>query len=169
MRHGILARFPLLYVIMPGCLLEVGCERRSCGFFDVKCGWKHPGWWWNGNKQWVYAAGTIGSVAACFNPVLCMIGNGLMSGVSMADRTYKFVNSGAYNDGGMAWGEFALGIGIDALGFIPGAARAEDGVTSFRGTTWGDANEVIEGQGLVAWRIAKTSRTPRRCAAQAPI
>jgi hypothetical protein len=47
----------------------------------------------------VYAAGTVASIAACFNPVLCAVGNGLMAGVAMADRTYEFVNSGAYNDG----------------------------------------------------------------------
>ncbi|MEV4136545.1 RHS repeat-associated core domain-containing protein [Dactylosporangium sp. NPDC049742] len=102
----------------------------SCGFFDVKCGWKHPGWWWNGNKGWVYAAGTIASIAACFNPVLCLVGGALMSGMSMADRTYEFVNSGGYKDGWMAWGGFALGTGIDALGFIPGAALASRGATA---------------------------------------
>ncbi|GAA3295249.1 RHS repeat-associated core domain-containing protein [Dactylosporangium vinaceum] len=92
----------------------------SCGFFDVKCGWNHPGWWWNGNKGWVEAGGTILSIASCFNPVLCAVTNGTMSAISMADRTYEFVNSGAYKDGWMAAGGFALGMGFDALGFIPG-------------------------------------------------
>jgi hypothetical protein len=50
-----------------------------------------------------------------------------MAGVSMADGTYEFVNSGAYADGAMAWGEFAFGTGVDALGFVPGGGAARRG------------------------------------------
>jgi hypothetical protein len=101
----------------------------SCGFFDVKCGWSHPGWWWNGNKGWVQAGVMVAGIGVCaFTAGAgCYLAGAVGAGMSMADRTYEFVNSGAYRDGGLAWGEYALGMGVDALGFIPGGGAAARG------------------------------------------
>ncbi|GIM89932.1 RHS repeat domain-containing protein [Paractinoplanes toevensis] len=93
----------------------------SCGFWDFKCGVKHPGWWWSGNKGWVQGAVAVAGVGVCVFTAGagCVIAGAVGAGISMADRTYDFVHNEKYNDGAAAWGEFALGTGIDALGMIP--------------------------------------------------
>jgi hypothetical protein len=63
------------------------------------------------------------SIAACFNPVLCAAANGGMALMSMADRTYEFVNSGEYKDGALAWGGYALGMGFRLPGRRPRRRR----------------------------------------------
>lgn len=96
----------------------------SCGFFDFKCGWDHPGWWWSGNKGWVEAGVAVAGIAACATGVGCLATAALGAGISAADRTYSFAHNKEYQLGASAWAGFGLGLGLDALGVIPGEGMA---------------------------------------------